>query len=64
MHKGGRKLYAVVPSWLSDFGDYPAFDSQGRRNILEIVGNMPGRREAGRIWQTRLDRFYGCSGLH
>jgi hypothetical protein len=58
-----RSLYAVVPKWLCHYGPYPATDSRGRRNVLKIVGNMPGRRDAGRIWQVRLDGFLVSYGM-
>ena len=58
-----RRLFSVVPWWLKFFGDYPERDAQGRRSLLEIVGNMPGRRDAGRIWQTRLDGFLLSYGM-
>ena len=44
-----RSLYAVVPKWLCHYGPYPAEDARGRRFVLKVVGNMPGRRDAGRI---------------
>ena len=58
-----RSLYAVVPAWLHHYGPYPMLDSRGRRNVLKIVGNMPGRRDAGRIWQVRLDGFLVSYGM-
>jgi hypothetical protein len=58
-----RSLYAVVPKWLHHYGPYPATDAHGRRNVLKIVGNMPGRRDAGRIWQVRLDAFLVSYGM-
>jgi hypothetical protein len=53
----GRHLYTVVPSWLSLFGDYRTHAPDGSRNLLFIGGNMPGRRDGGRIWQARFDAF-------
>ena len=44
-------------------GGYRAFDRHGHRNFLRILGNMPGRRDAGRIWQTCLDGFLRTYGL-
>ncbi len=49
--------YAVVPTWLEDFGPYPERNPDGSRNLLLITGNMPGRCDAGRIWQARNDEF-------
>ena len=48
---GGRYVFARIPLWLSElFPDrYPQRDSRGRRNILRIPGNMPGRCDGGRI---------------
>ena len=47
MDQGGRRLYAVVPPWLADFGPYPERNARGGRNLLLITGNMPGRCDAG-----------------
>jgi hypothetical protein len=63
MAEGGRRLYAVVPPWLAEFGPYPERAANGRRNLLLITGNMPGRCDAGRIWQARFDRFLRAYGL-
>ena len=63
MAQGGRILYAVVPPWLCDFGPYPERTAAGRRNLLLITGNMPGRCDAGRIWQARFDTFLRAYGL-
>jgi hypothetical protein len=62
---GGRYLFARIPSWLSElFPDkYPSHDAHGRPNILRIPGNMPGRCDAGRIWQRELDAFLRDYGL-
>ena len=63
MAEGGRRLYAAVPPWLCDFGDYPMLTASGRRNLLLITGNMPGRCDAGRIWQARFNVFLVWYGL-
>ena len=63
LEEGGRLLYAVIPPWLSEFGDFPTHDKQGRKNMLLIQGNMPGRADAGRIWQKRFDEFLIRYGL-
>ena len=62
---GGRYVFARIPLWLSElFPDrYPQRDSRGRRNILRIPGNMPGRCDGGRIWQRRFDTFLRSFGL-
>jgi hypothetical protein len=53
MAEGGRLVYAVVPTWLENFGPYPEQNADGTRNLLLITGNMPGRCDAGRIWQAK-----------
>jgi hypothetical protein len=63
MAEGGRMLFAVSPPWLSHFGPYPATDKHGRKRLLLITGNMPGRKDAGRIWQHRFDKFLTSWGL-
>ena len=62
---GGRYLFARIPTWLTElFPDkYPSHDPLGRPNILRIPGNMPGRCDAGRIWQRELDTFLRDYGL-
>ena len=45
------------------FGDYPTHAKDGSRNLLFIGGNMPGRRDGGRIWQARFDTFLRGYGL-
>jgi len=57
MEEGGRMVFAVVPTWLENFGHYPERNSNGSRNLLLITGNMPGRCDAGRIWQAKNDVF-------
>jgi len=61
--EGGRAVFAVVPYWLADFGPYPERNADGSRNLLRITGNMPGRCDAGRIWQARFDVFLRRYGL-
>ena len=63
MEQGGRAVYAEVPKYLSQFGDYPTHDEHGRKNYLRIWGNMPGLREAGSIWQRRYDTFLKKIGM-
>jgi hypothetical protein len=63
MEDGGRAVFAVVPYWLHDFGPYPEKNPNGSRNLLRITGNMPGRCDAGRIWQARFDIFLRSYGL-
>ena len=61
--EGGRIIYAKVCKWLALYFGYATHDHMGRRNILRIVGNVPGRRDAGRIWACRNDRFLTGYGL-
>ena len=56
-------VYAVVPEWLRDFGPYHERNADGSRNLLLIMGNMPGRCDAGRIWQRHNDKFLLGYGL-
>ena len=63
LEEGGRAVFAVVPYWLQDFGPYPERNADGTRNLLRITGNMPGRCDAGRIWQARFDIFLKRYGL-
>jgi hypothetical protein len=62
---GGRLVFAHVPFWLPGFGagDYRTHDDRGRKMYLLIPGNMPGRCDAGRIWQHRFDQFLLGWGL-
>ena len=65
MDHGGRMLYVRIPAWLAALypSRYPLRGARGT-NFLLITGNMPGRCDAGRIWQARLDSFlrrYGMS---
>jgi hypothetical protein len=57
MAEGGRPVIAVVPTWLENFGPYPERNSDGTHSLLPITGNMPGRCDAGRIWQAKYDAF-------
>ena len=63
---GGRLVFAHVPYWLPGFGAgaYRRKDARGRKMYLMIPGNMPGRCDAGRIWQHRLDQFLLGWGLN
>jgi hypothetical protein len=58
----GRMFYCAIPQWLESYG-YPAYGPDGERNMLLIEGNMPGRADAGRIWQTRFNGFLRAYGL-
>ena len=63
MEEGGRMVFAVVPPWLEDFAPYPATARDGSKNLLLVPGNMPGRKDAGRIWQARFDTFLRDYGM-
>ena len=56
-------VFAVVPPWLEEFAPYPATARDGSKNLLLVTGNMPGRKDAGRIWQARFDKFLRDYGL-
>ena len=58
----GRMFYCAIPFWLESYG-YPAYGPDGERNMLLIEGNMPGRADAGRIWQSRFNGFLKAYGL-
>ena len=60
---GGRLLFVRIPQWLADlFPEYPLRGPDGP-NFLLVTGNMPGRCDAGRIWQLRFDQFLRGYGL-
>ena len=65
MEHGGRRLYVRIPPWMSSLfpGDYPARSARGEPLFLLVSGNMPGRCDAGRIWQQRFDQFLHAYGL-
>jgi hypothetical protein len=63
MDNGGRRLYVRIPAWLAAlFPEYPMRGDRGGHFLL-IMGNMPGRCDAGRIWQQRFDVFLTGFGL-
>jgi len=53
---GGRSLWAPVPLGWGAFG-YEPYAGDGTRNWFEITGNVPGLRDAGRIWMKDCDDF-------
>ncbi len=66
MRDGGRAIFYIVPKWLEGFIGgksgrtyHTHSQHQGRphRLFLRIKGNMPGRCDAGRIWQAVFDLF-------
>ena len=66
MDHGGRRVYVRIPGWLAALypEKYPLRGPHGA-NFLLVKGNMPGRCDAGRIWQQRFDEFLtgGSNGL-
>jgi hypothetical protein len=54
--EGGRILFCRVPEEFERFG-YSRYDENGEENLIEIVGNIPGRQEAGVIWGAEYTRF-------
>ncbi len=72
MDAGGLAIFCVIPSWLVGFIGrktkttyHPPYAHRGRphRGFLRIKGNMPGRCDAGRIWQATFDEFLLGYGL-
>jgi hypothetical protein len=53
---GGRSLWAPVPAGWDAFG-YRSHADDGSRNWFEVTGNVPGLRDAGRIWGEDCDDF-------
>jgi hypothetical protein len=53
---GGRILLCHIPDELVEYG-FPQHDENGNRNYIEVVGNIPGRQEAGRIWGDEYTSF-------
>jgi hypothetical protein len=54
--EGGRSLFCFIPDELVPFG-FPQYDKDGNRNLIRIIGNIPGRQEAGKIWGEEYTRF-------
>ena len=54
--EGGRSLWAPIPAGWDKFG-CPAVGKDGTRNWFEITGNVPGLRDAGRVWAADCDAF-------
>ena len=53
---GGRFLFVPAPPGSAEFG-YPEKDERGRQNYFEVVGNLPGRQGAGRVWGECYGKF-------
>ena len=54
--EGGRSLWAPVPTGWDKFG-FQSHAPNGERNWFEITGNVPGLRDAGRVWAADCDAF-------
>ena len=54
--EGGRVLFAPVPDGWEEFG-YPSRDVNGRLNFFRVDGNIPGRQDAGAIWEREYDAW-------
>jgi hypothetical protein len=53
---GGRIIFVFAPKGWAALG-FPEVDSEGRKVRYQVVRNVPGRQDAGRIWQSRYDKF-------
>ena len=60
--QGGRVLFAEVPAGWSELG-FPEVDANGDKLYYRILKNIPGRRDAGRIWAEHYDRFLRRQGF-
>jgi len=54
---GGRVLVVPAPAGWAALG-FPEIDSAGCRVFYQVVRNVPGRQDAGRIWQMKYDTFF------
>ena len=50
-------IFVLAPHGWGALG-FPETDSSGRRVRYQVVRNVPGRQDAGRIWQTKYDKFF------
>ena len=64
LEEGGRGAFAAMPKWLSDYGDYPTHAADGEVLLLWICANMPGRKDASRVWEREYDKFLFKIGMH
>ena len=46
---GGRVLFADAPAGWGELG-FPEFDEFGGRLHYQVVSDVPGRQDAGRVW--------------
>jgi hypothetical protein len=55
--QGGRVLFAKVPPGFEQFGYYEFDPVTKEQNYFQVTGNLPGRQDAGLIWQVCNDKF-------
>ena len=55
--EGGRKIYCRVPPGWAELYDIPP------NSVIEVVGNMPGLREAGATWTREYHKFMLALGM-
>ena len=55
-------LFAEVPVGWGALG-FPEVDANGDKLYYRILKNIPGRRDAGRIWAEHYDRFLFAQGF-
>ena len=62
--QGGRNAFAHIPPWMLGLGslDYRRVVN-GERRFLLVVGNMPGKCDAGRIFQAVMGVFLRSFGM-
>jgi hypothetical protein len=53
---GGLVHYAHIPPGLEEFG-FPTRTPSGAQDLVYIRGNVPGRRDAGKIWDQVYTKF-------
>ena len=55
----GRAVFAHVPEWAPRYfpGWRERYGDRTKGRLLRITANMPGRRDAGRIWFDYMDKF-------
>jgi hypothetical protein len=61
----GRAVFAHVPEWAMRYfpGWRERYGDRTKGLLLRITANMPGRRDAGRIWFEYMDKFLRSFGL-
>ena len=59
---GGRSLWETVLSGWDVFG-YKTHADGGSRKWFKVSGNVPGLRDAGRVWAADCDEFLMSKGF-